>query len=82
MFDTKSVQTHQPCMGASMVVDLFEIIHPDLSSSYAVCQSFVPRVRGFFREHMSHMGAGVDLQAASTLPNLKETSTTQPEGFG
>lgn len=67
---TPSVQTHQSCVGVSMVVDLLVFIHPDLSSSHAVCQSFAPRVRGLFREHMTHMGARVDLQAAPTLPNL------------
>lgn len=55
-----------------MVVDLFVFIHPDLSGSHAVCQSFAPRVRGSIREHMTHMGAWVYLQAAPTLPNLRD----------
>ena len=73
---TPSVQTHQSCVGASMVVHLFVFIHPDLSGSHAVCQSFAPWVRGLFREHMTHMGAGVDLQAAPTLPNLRDINNT------
>lgn len=73
---TPSVQTHQSCVGVSMVVDLFIFIHPDLCGSHAVCQSFAPWVRGLFREHMTHMGARVDLQAAPTLPNLRDINNT------
>lgn len=55
-----------------MVVDLFVFVHPDLSGSHAVCQSFAARVGGHFREDVAHVGAWVDLQAASTLPDLRD----------
>ena len=70
------MQTHQSCVGASMVVDLFVFIHPDLGGSHAVCQSFAPGVRGLFGEHVTHVGARVDLQAASALPNLRDINNT------
>lgn len=63
--------THQPRVWIAVVVNLFVLVHPDLSCSDAVRQSFVPRVRCLFREHMTHVGARVDLQAAPTLPNLR-----------
>ena len=64
--------THQSGVGASMVVDFFEIVQPDLGSSHTVCQSFAPWVRGLFREHMAHVGTWVDLQGSPALPNLKD----------
>lgn len=63
--------THQPRVWIAVVVNLFELVHPDLSRSHAVRQSFAPRVRCLFREHMTHVGARVYLQAAPTLPNLR-----------
>lgn len=73
------MKTHQSCVGVAMVVDLLVFVHPDLGCPYAVSQGFATRVRGLFREHMTHVGAWVDLQAASALPNLADMnqSTTR-----
>lgn len=58
-------------MGVPVVVDIFVLIHPDLSRSHAVGQRFAARVGGLFREDVTHVGARVDLQAAPALPNLR-----------
>lgn len=50
---------------------LFVRVHPDLCSSDSILEEVGPRVRGFFREHMSHVRAGMNLQAAPTLPHLR-----------
>lgn len=45
-------------------------VHPDLCSSYGVLQEVGPGVRGLLREDVAHVGAGMDLERASTLPHL------------
>lgn len=49
---------------------MFIRVHPNLCSSHSVLEEVWPGIRGFFREHMAHMRAGMNLQTAPTLPNL------------
>ena len=53
-----------------MVVQVLVVVHPDLCGPHAVGQRLAPRVGGLLGEDVAHVGAGVDLQRASTLPDL------------
>lgn len=49
---------------------LFIGAHPNLCGSYSILEEVGSRVWGLFRKHMANVRAGMDLQTASTLPNL------------
>lgn len=57
--------------GIPVVEVLFIRVHPNLCSSYCILEEVGPRIRGLFREHMAYVRAGVNLQAAPTLPHLR-----------
>lgn len=67
--------TNQSSVRAAVVVDLLVLVQPDLGRSHAVGQRFAPRVRRLLGEDVAHVGAGVDLQAATTLPDLRGRET-------
>lgn len=57
----------------AVIEKLLVRVHPDLSGSHCVLEKLWPGIRCFLREDMAHMGTGVNLQWASTLPNLEVT---------
>lgn len=56
--------------GIPVVEVLLVRVHPNLCSSNSILEEVWPCIRGLFREHMAHVRAGVNLQAAPTLPHL------------
>ena len=54
---------------------LFIRVHPNLCSSNGILEEVWPCIRGLFRKYMAHMRAGVNLQAAPTLPHLMRQTT-------
>lgn len=63
-----------------MVEKLLVLVHPDLGSTHAVGQCLAAGVRSLLGEDVSHVGTGVDLQAAATLPDLR--SREEPVTLG
>lgn len=60
---------------------LFIGVHPNLCRPHGILEEVWPRVRGLFRENVAHVRAGMNLQAAPTLPHLLNDKHKRPQSL-
>lgn len=60
----------QASVGITVVVEVFEAVHPHFSRTDAVGQSLFAGVRSLLGENMAHVRTGMRLQAPTALPDL------------
>lgn len=56
---------------------LFIGVHPNLCSPHGILEEVWPCVRGLFRKNVAYVRAGMNLQAAPTLPHLLNDKHSQ-----